>query len=129
MTYATWASPTPSIEATDLVMELRGVASGVRSAQFHDPWSRLYKAKEYTLDLSCKPEARQSRLMGQVILSSGRDLGEHARVSLYQGRQLIAETELDSYGYFDFAIEKQGNYELKVALEAKTLSVSSLRVN
>ncbi len=127
MGYATWASRTA--EDAVLIMESRGLAPQVRGFHFTDFWSRLYKTNEYFLDITCRPDDAQSRLTGQVMLSSGEDIQETASVRLYQGKELVAEVEVDSYGQFNFALEKQGEYELKVVVEAKMISVSPLRVN
>lgn len=107
----------------ELVIESRGIAPMVRSFSFSDSWSRLYRAEDYYLDMTCKPQGRSTMLKGQLMLESTSDVQTEAVVTLSSNNQEISRAQLDDWGQFRLTLEQQGSYELVLKMPCLTLMI------
>ena len=107
-----------------LLMESKGLAPKVRSFSFSDNWSRLYKAGDYVIDMSCETQGKTSSLKGQVLVEGKSELSPDAVITLQAGGSgEQAQTRFDSWGQFKLELAQQGSYELSFKLPDATITI------
>jgi hypothetical protein len=125
MGHLAWAqrNETSEIQVT-LLMESKGWAPRVRSLSFSDNWSRLYKAGDYIIDMSCASKGQSSNLKGQILLEGSHEARSDAAISLYNKKSgEVGEAQLDEWGQFQLGIAEQGIYDLTLKLSDATITI------
>ena len=123
MGYSAWAQRNDTTTAV-LLMESKGLAINVRSFSFSDNWSRLYKAGDYVIDMSCESRGKISTLKGQVLIEGKSELSSDAVINLHHsGSGEVNHTQFDSWGQFKLDIAQQGSYDLSFKLPDATITI------
>ena len=105
-----------------LVMESRGIAPQVRSLANSCYWSKLYRAGQYFLDLSCKSNDASHVIRGHLFAESGYEVVK-GKINLNQLNDAPIQANLSNFGEFKLDVLESGCYELEVSLEGQSLKI------
>lgn len=109
-----------------LVMDSRSTPSALRHQGFQAAWNKLYSVGSCYLDLSLKPEAGYSLLLGKVVGSVGHPAG--AIYLLGAGGERLETAQLQSSGMFRLLIGRSGTYGLELELGTEHFIVPPIDV-
>ncbi len=110
-----------------LVMDSRKTSLAVRQQNFTGAWSQLYKAGDFYLDLSLKPDNHKTYLQGYIV-------ADPSHLSAIQGTTRLhnEETELSTplglTGSFRLEVPQPGEYSLEIALQDQVIRLDSIGV-
>lgn len=118
----------PSPVQAILVMDSRKTSHALRSQNFSGAWSQLYKAGDFYLDLSLKPEAAGAILQGHIVADPSLYSHLHGLV-LLRKNQANLSAPLGSTGSFRVVLEEPGDYGLEIVLQDQVFRVEKLEIN
>jgi len=117
--------PNPIPMEAILVMDSRKTSHAIRSQNFSGAWSQLYKAGNFYLDLSLKPQNDGAILQGHIVAEPGQDTNGLVFVRTDQANQSIA---ISPTGSFRLALQEPGQYGLEIVLQDQVVRVGKLEV-
>ncbi len=116
----------PQLQAI-LVMDSRKTSLAVRQQNFTGAWSQLYKAGDFYLDLSLKPDAHKAYLQGYIVADPSQLCSIQGTTSL-QGEQTQLSTPIGLTGSFRMEVSRRGEYNLEIALPDQVIRLDSIEI-
>lgn len=117
--------PKPTHMEAILVMDSRKTSHAIRSQSFSGAWSQLYKAGNFYLDLSLKPQEGGALLQGHIVAEPGHNPNGLVFVRTDKANQSIA---ISPTGSFRLALQEPGEYGLEIVLQDQVVRVGKLEI-
>jgi predicted RecB family nuclease len=108
-------------------MDSRKTSLAVRHQNFTEGWSQLYKAGDFYLDLSLKPDHHKAYLQGYLV-------ADPAQLTQVQGRTLLHNEHaqltaaLSLTGSFRLEVPQGGTYQLEIALQDQVIRLDRIEI-
>ncbi|MCX8089115.1 MAG: hypothetical protein N3C58_07555 [Meiothermus ruber] len=119
-------SKKPQLQAI-LVMDSRRISLALRQQNFTGAWSQLYKAGDFYLDLSLKPDAHKAYLQGYIVADPSQLGSIQGTTSLYN-EQTQLSTPIGVTGSFRLEVPQGGEYQLEIALQHQVIRLDSIQI-
>ncbi|GEM85244.1 hypothetical protein [Meiothermus hypogaeus] len=119
-------SKKPQLQAI-LVMDSRKTSLAVRHQNFTGAWSQLYKAGDFYLDLSLKPDNHKAYLQGYIVADPSQLAQIQGSTALHNEQtQLTAPISLT--GSFRLEVPQGGKYHLEIALQNQVIRLEHIEI-
>ncbi|MCX7602033.1 MAG: hypothetical protein N2Z75_08860 [Meiothermus sp.] len=119
-------SKRPAIQAI-LVMDSRKTSLALRQQNFTGAWSQLYKAGDFYLDLSLKPDSHKAYLQGYLVADPSR-LTQVEGVTSLHNEQTQLSAPISLTGSFRLEVPTGGAYQLEIALADQVIRLDHIEV-
>ncbi|WP_299431056.1 hypothetical protein [uncultured Meiothermus sp.] len=116
----------PNLQAI-LVMDSRKTSLAVRQQNFTGAWSQLYKAGDFYLDLSLKPDTHKAYLQGYIVADPSL-LSSIQGTTLLHNDQTQLSTPIGRIGSFRLEVPATGAYRLEIALPDQVIRLDSIEI-
>jgi len=110
-----------------LVMDSRKTSPAVRQQNFTGAWSQLYKAGDFYLDLSLKPDSHKAYLQGYIVTDTSQLTAIQGSTSLHNGQTQLS-TPIGLTGSFRLEVPTTGAYCLEIALQDQVIRLDSIQI-
>lgn len=119
-------SKKPTLQAI-LVMDSRKTSLAVRHQNFTGAWSQLYKAGDFYLDLSLKPDGHKAYLQGYLVADPSQ-LTQIEGTTALHNEQTQLTSPIGLTGSFRLEVPTGGEYQLEIALQNQVIRLDSIQI-
>lgn len=116
----------PQLQAI-LVMDSRKTSLAVRHQSFTGAWSQLYKAGDFYLDLSLKPDSHKAILQGYIVADPSQ-LAQIQGTTALHNEQTQLTAPISPTGSFRLEVPTAGPYHLDIALQDQVIRLDRIEI-